>query len=566
MIDRLFGWGKEHGRLAHIQIQVAVQIALWSLVFSFIRGPGGGLTARLYSQDFPILVLVSALLLVVGLRGRRLPSLPDFLTKRSVAAMAILVLVVTGAGTWLVFRDFALTRDEILANFDAGFLATGKLIGTPPLEWRPYLGALQPQFMLDAPSQVGWLSGYLPGNAALRAIGLRTVGMEWVNPVLAALSVLGIFAIGRRLWPQDSAAAVAALLAATSAQVLALAMTPYAQTAHLAFNLVFLWGFLRGDRRGDTCAIAAGFVATGLHQIIFHPLFAAPFILHLWLRGERGRALVYVLAYAAIGLFWISYWQLVLAGAGAGQEAASASGGALLVSRLMGFLAKIDSDAPLTMGFNVLRFIAWQNPLLIPLAVAAWPAIRNDEGIARPLFAGIVLTFLAMLLLLPWQGLGWGYRYWHGVVGSFCLLAGYGWRSVRDENGRRFVLAVATAVSLVLIVPIQLWFAHDYAAPRARAFSTVAQTDADIVLIAPAEDVFDDFVRNAADLSNRPVIMDLRRLNPGQVKLLCQSHRVAVFDIRSGVRTGFPATASDAELKRYSVDPARIGCGTPGTR
>ena len=563
MSGSLFGWGREHGRFAHLLIQTGIQLALWSLVFTIVSRPGG-ITYKLFLQDFPVLLFGSVALIMLGVRSRGLPRVPDFLSGRLVSAIAIGVLAGAAAGTWLVFSDFALTRDEIMANFDAAFLASGRLIGAPAVEWQPYLDALSPKFMLEVPPSAGWISSYLPGNAALRAIGERTIGMEWVNPILAALSILTLFAIARRILPQDrTAAVVAALLAASSAQLLTMAMTPYAMTAHLAFNLFWLWGFTRNNRFGDACAIASGFVATGLHQLIFHPLFVAPFILHLWLRKERGRALFYVLSYAAIGLFWASYWQLILSGAGVEKSAASATGLSFLVARIAALFSDLSIDAPLTMGFNLLRFIAWQNPVLLPLAIASWPAIRSDEGIARPLAAGIILTIVAMLILLPWQGLGWGYRYLHGLIGSVCLLAAYGWRTLGDEDGRRFVLAATTAVALLLFLPLQLKLAHDYAAPRARAFEKATRTDADIVLIVPAEDLFDDLVRNSPDLSNRPKIMDLRKLSPAQIEVLCRAHSVALFDIRHSASTGFPQAVTSKEIAKYSARPEQIGCARP---
>ena len=42
---------------------------------------------------------------------------------------------------------------------------------------------------------------------------------------------------------------------------------------------------------GHAGAIAVGAVACGLHQIVFHPLFVAPFILHLWFHKRRALAL-----------------------------------------------------------------------------------------------------------------------------------------------------------------------------------------------------------------------------------------------------------------------------------
>ncbi len=563
MIERMFGWGRDNGRLAHILVQTAVQTILWSSVLLII-GQSNSLTGSYLRQDYVVLILGSIVLLFIGLKWPKLPALPDFLARPLAWALALAVLAVGAAGTWFVFADNPLTRDEILANFDAKILAAGHLIGRPPEVWRPYLEALQPQFMLAVPSNVGWLSSYLPGNAAMRAIGERTVGAEFVSPVMAALSVLLLWTIGRRNWPQDRGAPVlAALLCATSVQVLANAMAPFAMTAHLFFNLAWLWGYQRKNAIGDLCAIAAGFVATGLHQIIFHPLFVAPFVVHMWLTGERRRALLYVVAYAAIGLFWASYWQIILAGAGAAQDKASAMGLSSLMAHVVSLVADFSADAPLTMAANIARFIAWQNLALIPLVVAAWPAIRKGEGIARPLAAGIGLTIIAMSILLPWQGLGWGYRYLHGLIESFCLLAGYGWVSVRGDERRWFFLAAATVVSLVVIVPLQLKHARDYSAPRARAFELANRTDADIVLIVPAEDLFDDLVRNDPDLSNRPKFMDARKLSPAQVSDLCSKYRVAFFDIRHGVAAGLPNAISREELMHYLARSSQVGCGKP---
>ena len=130
------------------------------------------------------------------------------------------------------------------------------------------------------------------------------IGKSWTNPVFAAVAVFALFRISRRLWPQTPGRwLIPPLLLATSAQLLTMAMTPYAMTAHLAFNLLWLWCFLRTDRRGDLGALAAGFVATGLHQIVFHPVFVAPFIAELLLAGRWRRAGYFIIGYALIGLF-----------------------------------------------------------------------------------------------------------------------------------------------------------------------------------------------------------------------------------------------------------------------
>ena len=562
MLARIFGIGAARGRLARAGMLAALLIVLLSALL-FLLGPRDGLIATLFRrQDLPMLLMSAVLLLVFALSPRELPSWPVPAPDLSVAALALVVLVVSAAGTWLVFADFPLTRDELLADFDAAFIAADQWVAPIPAEWRADTQALLPHIRLPVPAEAGWHSDYLPGNAALRAVGERTIGMEWTNPVLAALSVVAVFRIGRRLWPQaPGPAMVAALFMATSAQVVTMAMTPFAMTAHLAFNLLWLWCFLRSDWKGDASALAAGFVATGLHQLIFHPLFVAPFILHLLLRGERGRALLYVLGYGAIGLFWASWWQ-ILAAVGGGGGAAGAGELAGLATLGLDLVGRFEPSALLTMGFNLARFVAWQNLLLLPLALLAWPAVRHDEGLARPLAAGILLTFVAMLALLPSQGFGWGYRYLHGHIGSLCLLAGYGWQSIADDRRRSFVLAAATIATLLIMLPAQLKGAHDYTAPRPRAYALIANAPADIVVVVPFEDMYDVLVRNRPDLSNHPKVMDMRDLSAAQLARLCGRYRVALFDITSGVRAGLPTTARPEWIAGFSAASSRVPCGT----
>jgi hypothetical protein len=92
-------------------------------------------------------------------------------------------------------------------------------------------------------------------------------------------------------------AGLAVLLLATSGQVIFTGMTAYAMPAHLFFNVVWLWLFLI-DRRGtDLAALAVGFMAMGLHQSLFHPMFAGPwFLLLLWQR-RWGRLALFALPY-----------------------------------------------------------------------------------------------------------------------------------------------------------------------------------------------------------------------------------------------------------------------------
>jgi hypothetical protein len=557
---------KDDKRLRSALITVALHSAVIAIAL-FLLFRGTALTIRLFrQQDFAVLAVAAALLLLIAWRRPSLARLPRVSHKATIAALALAVLAVAGAGTWLVFGDYALSRDEQLAVFDSHILADFRLLGTLPQPWQPFAVALMPQFMLPIPPEAGWLSGYLPGNAALRAIGLRTIGAEWVNPLLAALSVLLVHRIGRRLWPDAPAAAlIAAILLATSAQLVAMAMTPYSMTAHLALNLIWLWAFMRNRIGWDALALAAGFVATGLHQFVFHPMFAAPFIAELWFAGQRRRALLFAAAYAGIGLFWIFYWQIALPAAAIGGTEGSGQGISYLIARVGGLIAAMGIGGVVTMMFNLLRFLSWQNLMLVPLALLAWPAIRRAEGHARPLAGGIALTLVTLLILLPWQGHGWGYRYLHGLLGSFCLLAGYGWQSIRAAAARAAgALAIATAVSVLLIQPLHLKQAHDFVEPYRRAYQSIATADADVVLVDSRGTLYaEDLVRNAPDLSNRPIVAWTAALSAGQVRQLCTRYRVVLFDVRHARRAGIAEVADAQRLPDPASPLVRAGCVRP---
>src|SRR5205085_3627623 len=104
-------------------------------------------------------------LILLAWRQPALPRLPAAIPAWMVGIAALLVMLACWAGTRLVFGGYALTRDELCADFDSIFLATGRLFAPIPAEWQAYSHALMPQFMMPLPPDIGWLSSYLPGNA-----------------------------------------------------------------------------------------------------------------------------------------------------------------------------------------------------------------------------------------------------------------------------------------------------------------------------------------------------------------------------------------------------------------
>ena len=530
-------------------------------------------------QDAPWLLWIALMLLGFGIL--RLPATTRYAApamlrnpRMAIAILTALVVVCGITGTHVIFHGFPLSRDEILAEFDAIILRSGTAIAPVASEWRPFASALAPIFMLPIADGAGYVSAYLPVNAGFRALIGLVIDSAWTSPLLAALAVVAVFAVARRLWPARlDAALISALLVATSSQVLITSMTSYAMTAHLTLNLIWLWLFLRNDKIGHGAAIAVGFLASGLHQLVFHPLFVAPFVVRLWASGRRPLALAYIVGYSVICLFWISYWQIMLAWQGFSPPASSDVGTVYFVARAAVLFASFHWTGLDLMLKNVLRFVDWQNPIILPFALLAYRAVRDGDGIARELFTGLALTLAAMFILLPYQGHGWGYRYLHGLIGSLSLLAGYGWialseRATRNEMAASWMmLTLGSAVAWLVLLPAHAKQAHDFVMPYVRSADAIGHTATDLVVVDQSGLLFaGDLVRNDPFLRNRPKVLDLTLLDEANLADLCARYSISMFGRRQALAFGIPPNDEqtkfddDVRAKRKAA-MARLSCG-----
>lgn len=498
------------------------------------------------TQDAPWIAAIAALLVACAfLRFPATFAAPKADARVMALGLAAAVFACGALGSSLVFDHHHLSRDEVMAEFDAMTFRAGHFIAPVDPEWRSFAKALAPRFMLPVADGLGFSSQYLPGNALLRALVGSFGDSDLTSPLLAALSVIATFGVARRLWPgRRDVAIIAPLLVATSSQVLVTSMTSYAMSAHLALNLLWLWLFLRGDRVGHAGAILVGALACGLHQVVFHPLFVAPFIYRLW-RENRRLAAVYGVSYALICLFWMNYFQLILNLEGMAAESASGAGLLDFAKRAVHEILFGEKNVLAIMLMNLLRFVSWQNPFLLPLALLAYRQIRNGTGIARELAAGLALTLYAMTIILSYQGHGWGYRYLHGLIGSMALLAAYGWVSLTEEASAaeaassRSAFAISCAFAVGLLFPARAWQAHDFVAPYAKARIAIERAGADVVLLDKSDLLFgEDLVRNDPFLRNKPKVLDLTYIDEAGLAALCQRHSVSLFDASQGRKFG----------------------------
>ncbi len=271
-------------------------------------------------NEFAGLGLVAVLATLSGLwvwRDCPSPRLPSMACPRlAVVLVAVVVFTFAGLGTSLVFHEYALTADENMADFQAQIFLRGKVQEEVPRFWQPMVRLIMPTNAVYNRASHSWMSSYLPVYSALRAI-FMSVGLEWLtNPFLAALSLLALAALTRKLWPEDPwKPLLAVALLAASPQFLVMSMTSYAMPAHLALNLIWLWLYADRTKRRFWLAPLVGVAALGLHQPFFHALFATPFLVRLAFT-RRWRATFWYAAVYLLGITcWYAWWKHFLSAA-----------------------------------------------------------------------------------------------------------------------------------------------------------------------------------------------------------------------------------------------------------
>lgn len=524
------------------------------------------------TQDLPVLLLLLAAMVLVAW-WRPQWSLPDRWPATWVlVAAGALTAALLAWGTYALLGNFPLSRDEHMVLFDMAIYDKGRLAMPLAPEWRAYARALVPEFLLNNNNPSGLVSGYLPMNALLRLAFSNVGDPAWFNPLLVVVGGAALLDVARREFgPNRRACVVVLLVYLLSAQMLALAMTTYSMTGHMTLNLVWLAAFLRGGKTGNAVAIVTGFIAVGFHQVAFHPFFVAPFLLWKLRDGEWKTVLLYAVAYGAIILWWAYYPLLVSPDITA--PGARASDDDFLRERVLPLLLKHDPGTLGLMILNLLRFVAWQNLALLPLVIAAIPATR-ERGLARALLFGILLWIAFVGFVLPIQGRGWGYRYLSPYLGSFALLAGFGYRQLHQWVGRQAdgLVIVTSGLTLAVAIPQQLSAAHRLMGPHLALQQLIEAQRTPFVLIddegsTTVDGRFGenatDHVRNLPDLSNRPLRLGTRHLNLPEILELCRRGTVTLITHRDMHEVGFGPNVPERS-ERYDALVAAASRQKPG--
>ena len=550
------------------KISIVVAVFLFCLILIGRNTPS--LTGFYFlRQDFWLLLAMVALWLLPVRAAVSHFTLPQ--KGEPAWAVAGLLFLFCLAGHWLFLSGYDASRDEQMAVFDALIFASGHLVAPIGELWRDHSDALNTTFLYPAEQRGAWVSAYLPMNAAIRAgIGLLTGLPQLTGPLWTALGAVALWGCIRRLWPDNREAVwLGMLLYALSGQIVLTGMTAYAMPAHLTLNLVWLWLFLKRRLSHDLLALFVGFIAVGLHQPLMHPMFAAPILLLPVLERDWKRAGLFLAGYLLIGAFWFLWpdamWHAVQSAPDANPPA-----GVGYLSRLIETVSRNGWSAIPLMLLNLARFMAWNHPLLLPLA--AYGLFRQNGASKRytlpvALAAGFLLTFVVMMAILPYQGHGFGYRYEHGLIGNVILLALYGWNFVKERSARwPAMMKWASLVVVLLIMPLQLWFAHGFYAAFAQPSRQIGAIDADYAVIRASGAPFAvDLVVNRPTLDNRPIRLIAEAIDPALTRELCTagaSVAVVPDSLLRPIRAYFGVTPTDeTAVQEQSVQSfSEAGC------
>lgn len=485
------------------------------------------------SQDLPALMMGCGALLLGGLAIRLAPEGRwSWGTDRRIVLPAIAAFALMAwSGRYWLFGNYSLSRDEEVAEFAARAMRDGFLGRPIPPEWIAYRRAIMPEFFSPFGADHVWMAAYLPLNAAFRALWGWMGDPDLAAPAFLLIGLVALWRVALRLFPdRPDAVVVTMLMALSSTQLLVTGMTPYAMTGHFALNMLWLALVLRGGVLGHGGAALVVLALTGLHQYHYPLPFLAPFLLWFALGRRWGVLAFHAVVLAVAVLLWAKLWpHLLIDLYGPAADVRPSAG----VADKMGSLV----DRVLAKWHPLLhlsRFLAWNNLLLVPLALIGlwrmdWRAALRGERVALPLALGA----FAMAAIAMDQGYGWGYRYLHPMIGSFALLAGFGWTRLRAPGGEaRAPLLGASLLVGLLTGSFLVMRAHDYVAPYAAAHRLILAADADVVLVDPRGGRYvTDLVRGRnGEPLGRPVVMNIGMMDMAALDRLCDRGTVAIFD------------------------------------
>jgi hypothetical protein len=471
-------------------------------------------------QDLPGAALVAGVALVAALPGLHRPALALVeAIARKPWTTAMVTVVVLCVGERLVTKNHALAADEYLVLMQAKAFAAGRLTAQfPPelLSWvvpRPYIDL----WLYASPRTGAVVSVYWPGFALLLA-PFALLGIPWAcNPLLASAALLLIGRLGGRLTGAPQAAGWAMLLTLASPAFSGMALGYFSMTAHLLFNLLYVWALL--ERRLFLAGIVGSF-ALVLHNPWPHFLFAIPWI--AWIAWHDGRrALLRLVAgYVPLTLLIGAGWWLLMREVQGDLWFAPHAGDLLFYWQLQ--LVRVftlpDGATLAKRAAELVKLWLWTVPGLPALMVVGWWLAMRQVPL-RLLGLSFAATLMGYLIVWFDQGYGWGVRYLHPAFAALPILGAAAIGALQSEALRRYA-AAAALLSLVVATPFRGAQIESFMSEQLARRPPFEKGARQIVFVTLNYEYYtQDFVQNDPFL-RAPVIFMLSRGRAADEKLL----------------------------------------------
>lgn len=405
-------------------------------------------------------LLLAALALPCRDRSGRLQRMFAAIARRP-GALAWATLAVAGTGAALAYHQHPLSMDEYASYLQAQIFASGHLSGQVPPALMDALvpAGFQRSFINVSHANGAIASVYWPSFAVVMA-PFSALNLAWLcNPVLTALTVLGLNKLLNELVDDAAARGFALVATVASPVILVNGMSFYGMPLQLFCTVLFTLCFVRGT---TAAMLAAGvFLSIGITTVNPFPvgLYALPWIAAL-LRGpsRSWRKLGCLIAGALplsllFGLGWRLYLMHNVSDMQAGALGADAS-------HMLGNFSLPNANILAARLVGVAKLLVWAVP---GLPVLAWIGGLDQSG--RPwcklLAASAGLSLIGYLIVPFDQGHGWGYRYFHAAWLSLPILAAVALQRLALASPAQHARAIgfgfaACAGMLALALPLRM--------------------------------------------------------------------------------------------------------------
>ncbi len=387
---------------------------------------GGSIATRLAYVLVPLL-----LAWVLWRRGSSGAGRPD-LARRSSSVLLLAGAAVFAAGaaalaSWLVFDHVPHVQDELSYDLQARIFARGHL--TAPVS--PGVEFFDPGQSFLVVRGGRWYSLFPPGNALLLSLGARVGLLRLVNPLLAALAVLAVYALGREAYDRETGRAAAVLLAFAPglAFMAGSLMSHTAVLALAAAGMAALFGAKRRNRPWLGALSGACFGTCSLIRPLDGGLLALAATACLFWRRPRalGQAALLLASFGLIASVYL-LWNWATNGDPLlpGHRAAMPTGVFFGLGRNafggLNTLPMLAWSAFRNLAAYVDMFWGWPVNLFLVLATFGWIVGRPTPR--DWFFLGLYGLFAAVFLFYYHPGLCLGARYfWPTLPGMALLLA-----------------------------------------------------------------------------------------------------------------------------------------------